>query len=169
MVRKVGISIEIDRLTNSIVNAITGDILETEFHRIGKREIKKKDWLFDWYTLLLNKKAEVYKMTIKGNPSIIQGLISFELREKYIFVNNAESAKFNRGAEKVYEGIGGNLFAFACKRSLDVGFGGFVSFEAKTTLIDHYIKTLGAEILYGKRMAINDYASIKLINRYFKN
>jgi hypothetical protein len=37
MARKAGISIEIDRLTNSIVNAISGDVLETEFHLVNRK------------------------------------------------------------------------------------------------------------------------------------
>ena len=55
-----------------------------------------------------------------------------------------ESAPFNRGKNKVYEGVAGNLVAHACKVSFQHGFEGYVSFTAKTKLIDHYTKTLGA-------------------------
>lgn len=168
MARKTGIEIEVDRLTNSIVNVISGDVLETEFHKLGKNEIKKTDWLFKWNEELANKSVHVYKMTIKDNPTVVQGLISYSIDNKFIFVNMVENAKFNRGVEKVYEGVGGNLFAFACKRSLELGFEGFVSFNAKTSLIDYYKKTLGAEVMFGQRMAITDISAKKLINQYFK-
>jgi len=168
MARKAGIDIEIDRLTNSIVNTISGDILETEFHKFSKKEIQKKDWTFNWHSELAVARNEVYKMTIKDNPTIIQGLISFIFDNGFVFINVVENAKFNRGKEKLYEGVGGNLFAFACKRSLEAGLEGFVVFEAKTALIGYYQKALGAELLGGQRMVISDKASEKLITQYFK-
>lgn len=58
--------------------------------------------------------------------------------------------------------------AFACKLSFERGFEGNVSFIAKTQLIDHYIKTLGAFHFGGHVMIIETMAAIKLINRYFK-
>lgn len=45
---KNGIDIKIDKLTNSIVNVISGEVFETEFSEISKKEIIKKNWLFDW-------------------------------------------------------------------------------------------------------------------------
>ncbi len=43
MARKQEVDVEIDRLTNSIVNALSGDVFDTEFHKVSKNEIKKKD------------------------------------------------------------------------------------------------------------------------------
>ena len=169
MTRKKGVEIEIDRLTNSIVNVISGEIFETEFQKVVVKEISKKDWLFNWKKELLDKKNEVYKMTTIENTTIIQGLVSLTIRDNFVVVNLVENSKFNRGESKVYEGVGGNLFAFACKKSKDMGFGGFVSFIAKTKLITHYERTLGAEIALGQRMFINNIASENLINQYFKN
>ena len=168
MARKSGIEIEIDKLTNSIVNVISGDILQTEFHKVNKKEIRKKDWLFNWHRELKNDKVNVYKMTIKDNLLIIQGLLSFIVGDGFIFVNLAESAKFNRGKGKIYEGVGGNMFAFACKKSMDMGFGGYVSFIAKTALIAYYRKTLGAEPTSGQRMYIGKESAEKLVKQYFK-
>ena len=36
-----------------------------------------------------------------------------------------ESAPFNLGRNKIYEGVAGNLVAFACKVSFQRGFAGF--------------------------------------------
>ena len=48
-----------------------------------------------------------------------------------------ENAKFNKGRNKLYKGVAGNLVAFACKTSFENGFDGVVSFIAKSQLIDH--------------------------------
>jgi hypothetical protein len=40
-------------------------------------------------------------------------------------------------------------------------------FESKTKLINHYKKTLGAELLFGNVMAIDTKAATKLVNQYF--
>jgi hypothetical protein len=171
MTRKKVVSIEIDSLTNSIVNVRSGDIFETEFHLVSKKEIKKRDWLFDWGIELADKTNEVYKMTLKNNLTVIQGLISITpvSEEKYVFINLVENAKFNRGREKVYSGVGGNMFAFACKKSIEFGFDGYVGFIAKTSLIPYYSRTLGAELGFGQRMSINKEAANDLVKHYFKN
>ena len=78
-----------------------------------------------------------------------------------------ESNLFNRGAKKVYLGVPGNLVAFACKLSFDKDYGGYVSFESKTKLINHYQKTLDAELSFGNVMAIDTKAAVTLVNQYF--
>jgi len=79
-----------------------------------------------------------------------------------------ESAPFNIGKGKLYEGVPGNLVAYACKLSFQKGFDGFVAFTAKTRLINHYEKTLGAYHFGNHRMIIDTIASKKLVNKYFK-
>ena len=54
-----------------------------------------------------------------------------------------ESNIFNRGAKKIYLGVPGNLVAFACKVSFENGYDGYVSFESKTKLKEHYQKIVG--------------------------
>jgi hypothetical protein len=79
-----------------------------------------------------------------------------------------ESAKFNKGKDKVYYGVPGNLVAFACKLSVDMGYEGFLAFDAKTELIKHYQKSLGATHFRGLRMFIETHAALKLISQYFQ-
>nr|WP_299422684.1 hypothetical protein [uncultured Emticicia sp.] len=46
-----GIDIEIDKLTNSIVNRVSGDVFDTEVKEMTAKDwktLKKKDWVFDW-------------------------------------------------------------------------------------------------------------------------
>lgn len=80
-----------------------------------------------------------------------------------------ESARFNKGKKKLYKGVAGNLVAFACKSSFENGYEGIVSFIAKTQLIDHYTKTLGAKLFIGNRMFIDTKEASILTNQYFKD
>jgi len=168
MTRKKGIDIEIDSLTNSIVNVISGEVFETKFSKVSKKEIHKKVWLFDWNKELKDKSNEVYKMTTVENKDIIQGLVSLSIQGGFVFINLVESAKFNKGDNKLYAGVGGNLFAFACLRSKELGFGGCVSFVSKTSLMEYYHKSVGAIRTIGQRMIILEPEAETLINRYFK-
>ena len=79
-----------------------------------------------------------------------------------------ESAPFNIGKEKIYEGIPVNLVAFACKLSFQRGGEGFVAFESKTKLIDHYINSLGAYHFGGQLMVIDTIGAKRLMDKYFK-
>lgn len=71
--------IEIDKLTNSIENFITGDSFQTEVSLIGKSDLKsitkKNGWLFNWKNEYKQSDRDVYKLTIVGNANIIQGLV----------------------------------------------------------------------------------------------
>ena len=163
-------SIEIDKLTRSIENAVTGDNFQTEVLELTAADVhklKKKDWLFNWKVEAKQSDRKVYKLVITGNADVIQGLISLQDRGDHVFMPLIESNQFNRGAAKTYLGVPGNLVAFACMVSFDKGYGGYVSFESKTRLIEHYQKTLGAHRLFGNIMAINARAAAKLIEQYF--
>jgi hypothetical protein len=83
-------------------------------------------------------------LTIEGNANIPQGLLSISDYGDHIFMHLIESAPFNFGKPKLYEGVPGNLVAFACKASVEKGYEGFVSFFSKTKLIAHYEKILQA-------------------------
>ena len=50
-----------------------------------------------------------------------------------------------------------------------MGFDGFVVFIAKTKLIEHYKKTLGAKLISSQRMIIENEDAKKLIYQYFKS
>lgn len=163
---------EVDKLTKSIENASTGETFDTEIIRLTAKDSKlfvKADWQFDWKKELKDTSKEVYKLSTVNNPNIIHGLLSMEDKGDHIFMHLVESAKFNKGKNKVYLGVPGNLVAFACKQSIEKGYEGYVAFDSKTVLIEHYKKSLGATHLGGQRMYIDDKAAIKLIEQYFKN
>lgn len=166
-------NIQIDKLTNSIENTVSGDCFQTEVILVSKEDIraiaKKEGWLFDWKQELKQAEREVYKLTIAGNPKVIQGLICIETKQDHIFMHLVESAPFNKGKNKLYTGVPGNLVAFACRLSLLRGHEGNIAFISKTKLINHYIFTLGAIHIGAGVMIIDRVAALKLIHKYYKN
>jgi hypothetical protein len=163
----------VDKLTNSIQNTISGDSFETEVSLITKKDLKqctkKNGWQFLWTSEYNDIKKEVYKLTIVNNSDIIQGLLSVTYEADHVFMNLVESAPFYIGKSKIYEGVSGNLVAFACKLSFQRGFDGFIGFTAKTKLIEHYEKTLGAYHFGGHRMIIPTNSAKILVEKYFKS
>ena len=162
----------IDRLTDSILNKISGDSFQTEISTLKKSDlkniIKKNGWNFDWKSEFNDLKKEVYKLTIVNNPDIVQGLLSITIESDHIYMNLLESAPFNIGKQKLYEGVAGNLVAYACKTSFQKGYDGFVAFTAKTRLINHYEETLGAYHFKNQRMIIDTEPAKFLVTKYFK-
>ena len=169
---KTALDFVIDKLTNSIQNTVTGDSFRTEILRLTLNDLKsvgkKKGWLFDWKKELDDNRKEVYKLTIVNNLNVVQGLISLSKETDHIFMNLLENAPFNLGKNKMYDGVAGNLVAYACKISFQQGFEGFVAFMAKTALVEHYKKALGAYLLGGQKMIIPTHSSQILVDKYFK-
>lgn len=164
------INIIVDKLTNSIENRITGDVFDTQVLAIVSQDLKtitkKNNWLFSWKKE--TQTANVFKLVVQGN-TVIQGLISLIDNGDSINIPLIESAPFNRGDDKVYLGVAGNLFAYACKTAFDKGYDGCVSFYAKTALFAHYQTTLGAKrIGHGLLMVIDPPEAKKLVDRYSK-
>jgi len=168
-----GLDFIIDKLTNSIENRVTGDSFTTNIIHLTKADLKtvtkKSGWVFDWRFELNQPEREVYKLTISENTNIIQGLISLEIKFDHVYMHLVESSPFNKGKEKVYSGVPGNLVAFACRLSFQRGFEGNISFVSKTQLINHYTETLGAFHAGGRLMIIETGAALRLMNKYFKN
>ena len=168
---KYHLDIRIDKLTNSILNTISGDSFPTDVHPVTKAGLKnvtkKTGWLFSWATELKFTDRQVFKLTIRDNPNIIQGLASISDYNDHYYLHLVESATFNLGKNKLYEGVPGNLFAFTCKTAWDKGYQGFVSFTSKTKLIEHYETSLGATHVGGHKMVIFPHDALKLIRKYY--
>jgi hypothetical protein len=168
---KILVDIEIDKLTNSIENSASGDVFDTDIFQLysnDTKQINKAVWQFNWQEQLKLNDRETYKLVIRNNPKIIQGLISISDLGDHIYMHLIESAKFNKGKTKIYTGVPGNLVAFACKLSFDKGYDGYLAFDAKTVLVRHYQETLFATHYKGTKMIIETPAANRLINQYFK-
>ena len=112
------LDIEIDKLTHSLEDAITGDIFLTEILPLDKTDLKviskKSGWKFNWKTEYILPEKQVFKLVLQNEPKIIQGLICFEKKSDHLFMHLIETAPHNLGKTKKYFGVAGNLVAFGC-------------------------------------------------------
>lgn len=165
------LAFEVDKLTRSIENVVTGDSFQTVVLPLAKDDLKtltkKVGWLFDWRQELKTAGRTVFKLTIVDNPTVIQGLVSMEVKPDHVVMTLVESAPFNVGRNKVYVGVLGNLVAYVCKTSFEHGCEGNVVFRAKTKLIQHYTDTLRAVHVGGHLMVIYPPAAHYLVAQYF--
>ena len=103
--KETGLDFEVDKLTNSIENVITGDSFSTEVSIVSLSDLKgvskKNNWVFDWKFEFKQPQRDVYKLTIVNNQHIIQGLISLEVKSDHIYMHLVESAPFNKGKSKI--------------------------------------------------------------------
>jgi hypothetical protein len=165
------LAFEIDKITESILDAETGESLDTLVLPVTEADLKqitkKNGWLFDWKLELDEPEHQVYKLVTEKEPQTIQGIISLENKKDHVYLHLVENAPYNIGKGKKYIGVCGNLTAFGCKMSKDYGFDGIVVYEPKTALIPHYQKTLGAVMISDRRMAIFEEDAQVLLDKYF--
>ena len=166
------LSFEVDKLTNSIENVVSGESLPTQLIRLTRADLKsltkKSGWIFNWKTEFEAADCEVYKLVIMANPKFIHGMISLTFRTDHVAMNLVESSPFNRGKNRLYNGVAGNLVAYACSLSFQRGHEGNVAFTAKTNLISHYEESLGAVHIGRGKMIILPLAAKYLVDKYFK-
>ena len=169
------IDIIIDTLTDCLICVETGEECDTEYRLVSKtitkqdaNELKAQGWKFDWSVPHQNG-YEVYELLLE-NDDEVQGMIALKhIREQYYtHVDIVEAAPDNVGRNGKYKGAGAHLFAIACKLSWDAGNEGYVQFTAKTDLVEHYKKELGAKMIDWHTLYIDSYGAIALINKYFK-
>jgi hypothetical protein len=104
--------------------------------------ITKSRYFFDWKT---ERSKWVYKLCLEEMNDIL-GLISISniKAEKRLEINLLAVSKENRGKGKTYEGIAGNLIAYACREALRLyGIQGCVSLIPKDIIKKHYMKKYG--------------------------
>ena len=154
----------------------TGEWVETTVKRISPTRATCTDWEFDW-TRPERNGYDVYALYVKGENAI-QGMIAMKDDHANLAVNvdiveaapnNNPHNSVNKQHTKEYNGVGAHLFAEACRQSLDKGFDGFVSFTAKSNLIDHYEEALGAKLINPRDrvMLIETRAAQALVECYY--
>jgi hypothetical protein len=83
---------EIDKLTHSIENVVTGDSFPTKILPLTKADLhqinKKNGWKFNWKGEFNDPDKEVYKLTIVANPTVIQGLVSISIDQGFMEMPN---------------------------------------------------------------------------------
>ena len=161
---------KIDKLTRSIENALTSESFPTQVRPLlpaQARQLMPHEWQFNWVKECTASDREVLQLTTVANPHIIHGLLSLEIMPDLVFMHLVESASFNKGRTKAYVGVLGNLTAYACRRSFELGLDGYVAFDSKTSLVSHYKAVLEAVVLTGTRLYLGTAAARKLVNRYY--
>jgi hypothetical protein len=132
-------------------------------------DLKRAGWNFDWCNVRdsISENERIIRKALYYQDEL-QGLVGFsrEPDELFNFMYDLESAPHNIGRLKIYENVAGILLASVAQDSLDHGFDGFVVFEAKTILVNHYIMKYGATPSGGQRLFFDDKASMNLISKY---
>lgn len=162
------IDLIIDFKTPCLIERANGSVVSTTFRKIEREEVKllTKGWQFNWLDPY-KREYEVYGIALTDGE--LQGLIAFKNSEDFIDVDIVESAPHNVGSDGKYYGVGAHLFAIAAQFSFKKGFDGYISFTAKTDLVEHYKETLYAiQIGNTRRMYLDTVAAKSLVETYFK-
>ena len=150
-----------------IIDTSTGkkhlvEILPVEIDEF--KTLRKNRYFFDWK---IEKNQEVYKLQINGSSDIL-GLISIERisQEWRIHIRLLTVSKENRGKEKKYDNIAGNLIAYIAKIAIrEYGELACVSLRPKSQIAQHYIDKYNMNIT-GMTLSIEVPEIINLINLY---
>jgi len=110
----------------------------TSVEEVDYKSISKSRYFFDWK---VEQEYEVYKLQIVGSSEIL-GLISLERipDEWRVHIRLLTVSKENKGKEKKYDRIAGNLIAFAAKISVrEYAEYACISLRPKSQIAKHYI------------------------------
>jgi len=150
-----------------IIEAKTNRRHNVEIRLVEKNDFKnitKRRYFFEWKT---EKKFHVYKLTIENDEDIL-GLVSFEIipDEWRIHIRLLTVSKENKGKEKKYEKIVGNLLTFVSKISLrEFAEMACVSLKPKDSIRQHYIDKYGMNST-GVTLSIELPEILNLIKEY---
>lgn len=162
------IEVEIDELTDCLKDSKTGTLIDTTVSKLSRSGVVKetKGWKFNWSKV--SKDTSLYALKVKGNDTV-QGVVAIKdlPSEQAMYVELVESNPSNIGKAGRYKGVGGHLFAEACKQAKEKGYD-YIYFDAKTQLVEHYRKALGAESISAQRMVIDGKAFNDLIKKYYE-
>ena len=163
------VKIDIDLLTQCLIRTKDNKIVKTKVKEISIQDYNFENWEFNW--IEESKKENKILGLFAENDKRLQGIVEYyENKERQLLeVVLVEIAPFNNRhnpknilKSKEYLGVGE-----IARISFEKGYDGYVSFLAKTNLIEHYKKTLGAKQLSYIEMYIDDEAAMKLVKKYY--
>lgn len=131
------------------------------------KNIKKDRYFFNWKT---EKEEEVYKLRIIGSNDIL-GLVSIERipEEWRLHIRLLSVSKENKGKEKQFDNITGNLIVYIAKIAVrEYGELACVSLKPKLQIAKHYIEKYNMNVT-GVTLSIEIPEIIDLINKYDKD
>jgi hypothetical protein len=151
----------------NIVEVLTGNICPIEVLPVTNTDftsISKARYFFDWKE---EKKVEVYKLVLKGQKDIL-GLVSIERipSEWRIHIRLLTVSLENKGKEKQFDKITGNLIAYVAKIALlDFGQMACVSLRPKSSIAKHYMTKYNMNMT-GMTLSLEVPEIVNLINKY---
>lgn len=128
------------------------------------KSLGKERYFFDWG---YERSFEVYKLRILGATEVL-GLVSLERipSEWRVHIRLLTVSVENKGSRKKYDGIVGNLLAFAAKIAVrEYGELACVSLRPKTDIAQHYIDKYNMTAT-GLTLSIEVPEILNLINLY---
>ncbi|KOS05421.1 hypothetical protein AM493_04785 [Flavobacterium akiainvivens] len=141
--------------------------IDVVIERVREEDFKKMTkarFFFNWKT---EKENEVYKLTLAGTDEIlgVMSLVNYP-GEQRCQINLLSVSKENRGKNKIYAGIAGNLIAYACRESIKLyGADACVSLHPKTELKAHYIEQYGM-MDAGMQVFVEGINLFRLLEKY---
>lgn len=126
--------------------------------------ITEAEYHFNWE---LEKENDVYKLKFPDDNEIL-GLMSIRVisgESRIEIIVLASSAK-NTGNSKIYDGIAGNLIAFACRESIKLFVeNALVSLYPKTELKSYYMTKYGFQNA-GRQIYLANTPLFNLLTKY---
>jgi hypothetical protein len=135
-----------------------------------KYPLKKNGWNFNWRIATKNYPNTTYCL-IDHKYQQIQGAIQLRIIDGMLIMEIIELAPENIGSKRKFQNVAGCLIAFACKEAikLKTEYKGYLTFVAKTELIELYKQKYNATQTIGHRMYIDPFNGEKLIIKYLEN
>lgn len=128
-----------------VVEVKTGQAYKTVIEPVESidfKQLTKKRYFFDWKS---ERSHEIYKLHLEGEHDIL-GLVSFERipNEWRIHIRLLTVSEENKGKDKKYEHIIGNLLTFVSKQAMkEYAEMSCVSLIPKSKIARHYIEKYG--------------------------
>lgn len=148
-----------------VIEVETGQSLKVVIEPVEKSDFKnltKTNYFFDWK---LERSHEIYKLRLEGE---ILGLVSFERipNEWRIHIRLLTVSVENKGRDKKYEHIIGNLLTFVSKLAIkDYAELSCVSLVPKSKIAQHYIEKYNMRIT-GMTLSLEITEILSLLTNY---
>lgn len=146
----------------------TGEKVEAEIRELAAsdfRTINKKRYFFNWH--VLKGECELMKLVLSANDDIVGLLALVDYpEEQRLDIRLLTVSAENKGKQKQYDGIAGNLIAYVCRLAMKkYGYSACVSLIPKTLLREHYKQLYGFKDA-GVRVYLDVNPIIALILKY---
>lgn len=156
-----------------ILDLLKEELVEAEITPVDLKNIplKKNGWQFNWSKVAKDRKGQTFVLRTLNSPETIEGALNLTIEHDMLIMNALELAPHNVGTQhKRYDYVAGCLIAFACRESfkLESNYKGFLTFVAKSRLIQWYMGKYGAQLAIGQRMFIDWETGEELIKKYLQ-